>query len=80
MRDASLPYMTISEACSVCFKNNIKIYRVPINTTQFIIELNYDGRIKRGTETYSATKDQQKMSDVIRRMYVTIASSILSKG
>lgn len=72
--------MTISEACSVCFKKNIKIYRVPINTTQFIIELNYDGRIKRGTETYDAKKDQQKMSDVIRKMYVTIALSIQSKG
>ena len=63
---------------SMCFKENIKIYPIIYNRSSFKIEINYDGRIKTGKETYSTT-DQKKMQKRITELYYEIGIKIQSR-
>lgn len=71
--------MHISDACGICFKQNIKITREIVSTQEFVIVIDYDGRKKVGTMRYHVTRDKQKLDNKIKELYVQIAEQIQSK-
>lgn len=78
MKNANSDFLSISEACKICFSKNIKVTREIANKQEFIIVVDYDGRKKVGTERYHITRDKEKLDDKIRELYVTIAKQIQS--
>lgn len=69
----------ISDACSICFKENIKIYREPYGLNHFRIVIDYDGRKKAGEEIYDVKSDANRLSKKIFDLYVNIATKILDR-
>lgn len=80
MRSADSNFMSISDACSICFKHNVFVYRVPISNDSMKIEVDYDGRKKLGSEIYKWKTDQKEMNEKIYELYVTIARQIQNRG
>ena len=80
MRSADSDFMSISDACSICFNNNVFVYRVPIGNDSMKIEVDYDGRKKLGSEIYKWKTDQKEMNEKIYELYVTIAKQIQNRG
>jgi len=76
MKNVDSDYISFVEATQLCFRNRIYIYRVPIGLDSMKIEIDYDGRKKLGTEVYKWKTDQQKMSDRVHELYVSIARQI----
>jgi len=78
--NADSKYISFYEATKICFDNNVKVTREIVSLHEFIIQVNYDGRIKKGTERYHWKKDQEVMDKKIKELYDTLARKILSRG
>ena len=70
----------INDHMSICFKNNIKIYPTIFIPGYMRIEIDYAGRIKKGTEKYSWKSEQKQLQEKIQELYETIAKRIQSRG
>jgi hypothetical protein len=80
MKDASPKKInSISEATSICFKENIKIVREIVGKSQFRIVIDYNGRKKVGQELYHVDGDQKKLNKKILELYVSIANNIQNR-
>jgi hypothetical protein len=79
MKSADSKYISFVEATQLCFANNIKVTREIVSKTEFIIQINYNGRIKNGTERYKWDRDKNLMDEKIKQIYDTIARQILSR-
>lgn len=69
----------ISVSMGICLKENIKIYPIIYDKNNFKIEINYDGRIKKGKDLYRNTTDQKKMQKKIIELYHEIAEKIQNR-
>ena len=63
----------------VCLKENIKIYPIVYDRIHLKIQINFDGRIKTGTELYKIASDQKKLQQKIGELYYDIAKRIQDK-
>jgi|SaaInlV_120m_DNA_3_1039746.scaffolds.fasta_scaffold59061_1 hypothetical protein len=70
----------INEILSICFKNGIKVYPVVCDKNSFFIEVDYNGRKKRGSTTYRWKTEQQAMQNKIIELYEELAKRIQSRG
>lgn len=64
----------------ICFKNNVKIYPIIYTPGYMKIEVDYAGRIKKGTEKYNWRTEQKALQEKIQELYETIAKRIQSRG
>jgi hypothetical protein len=70
----------INHYMSICFKNNVKIYPIIFMPGYMKIEVDYAGRIKKGTEKYNSRTEQKQLQEKIQELYETIAKRIQSRG
>ena len=69
----------INVSMGICLKENIKIYPIIYDKNNFKIEINYDGRIKKGKDLYRNITDQKKMQKKIIELYHEIAEKIQNR-
>ena len=50
----------LSEILSLCFKNGVKVYPVVYDKNNFVIEVDYNGRKKKGSYIYNWKSEQKK--------------------
>ena len=64
--------------CEV-FEHNIKIYPVVYDRLHFKIEIDFDGRKKRGDVMYNWKTEQKQMQEKIRELYLEIYERIQTR-
>ncbi len=55
--------MEIHEAMTICFKNDIKVYPVIENQHSLRLEVNYKGKIKKGTQIFNVKNEQKELQE-----------------
>jgi hypothetical protein len=80
VKNADSKFLEFHEAFRICYHENIIITREIVDKSQFIIQINYNGRIKKGIERYNPTKDRKKVNAKIAELYEKIARQILSRS
>lgn len=80
MKNADSEFLEFHQAFRICYHENIIITREIVDKSQFIIQINYNGRIKKGIERYNPIKDKKQVNDKIAELYEKIARQILSRS
>jgi len=68
--------MEIHEAMGICFKNDIKVYPVIENQHSLRLEVNYKGKIKKGTQIFNVKNEQKELQEKSKELYLIIAKKI----
>jgi hypothetical protein len=63
-------------AIVVCIRNNIKVYPVIHDLNHLKIEIDYDGRKKKGEEIYNWKTQQKELQNKIIELYEILAKNI----
>lgn len=69
----------ISKIMSECFEKNIKIYPVVYDRIHLQIEIDFNGRKKRGKEIYSWKTEQKELQEKIQELYYEIHKRIQNR-
>ena len=70
----------ISEAMSICFKNNVKVYPIVFDQNHLKVEVDYNGRKKQTEAKYNWKTQQKELQNKIKELYEAAAKKIQSRG
>lgn len=68
-------HIDINKAMSICIRNNVKVYPVPVGR-QFVIEVDNGGPKPKRYEKVVSSKN---VAAAVRKTYIAYAKSIISK-
>ena len=75
----SYNFENIGNIMSACFEKNIKIYPVVLDRLHLQIEIDFNGRKKRGKEIYNWKTEQKELQKKIQELYNEIYTRIQNR-